>query len=141
MGLIFDTSVIISVERGRTDLDALAKGRENEAFAITAVTAAELLHGVHRAASEKRRLIREAFVEKILETFGVIPFDVAAARAYARLWALLSSPGRRIGAHDLMIAATVISRGFTLITSDERDYQRIEGLSLEIHLPNSSSPP
>ena len=80
MGVIFDTSVLISLERSSSRVDEFIMGREGEAFGISAITASELLHGVHRADSEKRRIVREAFVEKIIDVFPVFPFDLGAAR-------------------------------------------------------------
>lgn len=131
MGVIFDTSVLIAIERGSLDIEGLVKGKENEAFGISAITVSELLHGVHRADSEKRRLKREAYVEKVIETFPVYPFDLSAARIYARIWAYLTKRGVTIGAHDLMIASTAISFGFSVMTSDMRDYGKIKGLKVE----------
>ncbi len=131
MGVMFDTSVLIALERGVADSDALVRGREQESFGISVVTAAELLHGVHRAETSKRRMKRAAYVEKVLEQFTLYPFDLAAARVYADLWADLQKQGIRIGAHDLMIAATALSLGFSVATLDLRDYQKVEGLTLE----------
>ena len=131
MGLIFDTSVLIAIERSVDSVEKLVKGRENEPFGISVITVSELLHGVHRADSEKRRLKREAFVEKVIELFPVYPFDLNAARIHARLWAYLAKKGITIGSHDLMIASTSISLGFSVMTSDLRDYGKIEGLKVE----------
>lgn len=131
MGVIFDTSVLIAIERGSLNIEGLVKGRENELFGISAITASELLHGVHRAGSEKRRLKRAAYVEKIIETFPIYPFELSAARIYARIWAHLTKRGITIGAHDLMIASTAISIGFSVMTSDMRDYRKIKGLKVE----------
>jgi predicted nucleic acid-binding protein len=89
-----------------------------------------LLHGVHRADSEKRRIIRQAFVEKIIEVPPVFPFDLSTARTYARIWMALAKRGKAVGAHDLIIAATCISLGFSLATLDLRDYNLIEGLDI-----------
>ena len=130
MGVIFDTSVLIGLERASSRLDKFILGREGEPFGISAITVSELLHGVHRADSEKRRIIREAFVEKIIEVFAVIPFDLSAARIYAGIWANLAKMGKVVGAHDLIIAATCISLGFSLATLDLRDYGLIEGLNI-----------
>jgi len=130
MGVIFDTSVLIGLERGSSGLDKFVLGREAEPFGISAITVSELLHGVHRADSVKRRVIREAFIEKIIEVFPVFPFDLSAARIYARLWASLAKRGKAVGAHDLIIAATSISLGFSLATLDLRDYSQIEGLRI-----------
>ena len=63
MGIIFDTSAIIAIERGHESLDALIAGRAEEPFGISVITAAELLHGVERADTEERKLRRQAFVE------------------------------------------------------------------------------
>lgn len=131
MGVIFDTSVLIAIERSPHQIEKVINGRENEPFGISVITASELLHGVHRADSEKRRLKREAYVEKVIEIFPIYPFDVSAARIYARIWANLAKKGIIVGSHDLMIASTCISLGFSVITSDIRDYGKIEGLTVE----------
>jgi len=130
MGVIFDTSVLIGLEKASSRLDKFILGREREPFGISAITVSELLHGVHRADSEKRRIIREAFVEKIIEVFAVFPFDLSAAKIYARIWVTLARRGKVVGAHDLIIAATCISLGFSLATLDLRDYGLIEGLDI-----------
>ncbi len=131
MGIIFDTSVLIAMERSSDNVEGLVEGREEEPFGISTITASELLHGVHRADSENRRLKREAYVEKIIETFPNYPFDLNAARIYARIWANLAKKGISVGAHDLIIASTAISLGFSVATSDIRDYRKIKGLKVE----------
>jgi predicted nucleic acid-binding protein len=70
-------------------------------------------------------------VEKVIEIFPIYPFDLSAARIYARIWANLAKKGIIVGSHDLMIASTCISLGFSVITSDIRDYGKIEGLTVE----------
>jgi tRNA(fMet)-specific endonuclease VapC len=131
MGIIFDTSVLVALERGSHGLEKLAAGRESEPFGISVVTVSELLHGVHRADSEKRRLTRGAFVEKIIQTFPLYPFELNAARIYAKLWANLTKKGVTIGAHDLMIASTAIALGFSVLTADVRDYGKVKEVSVE----------
>jgi predicted nucleic acid-binding protein len=129
--VIFDSSEIIALERNRGILANLVAGREDEPFGISAVTVAELLHGVERADNESRKLKRQAFVEKVIEQFPIFPFDVAVARIYARIWAALARRGFTVGAHDLIIAATAISLDYTVITSNGRDFEKVEGLRLE----------
>jgi len=132
MGIIFDTSILVSLERGNIEIDDLIRGREKEPFGISVITVAELLHGVHRAAPQRRRLKREAFVERIIETFPIYPFDLHASRIYARLWAGLAKKGIGVGAHDLMIASTAISLGFSVLTHNVRDFKKIRGLKVEV---------
>ena len=110
MGVIFDSSEIIALERNRAAAETLIAGREEEPFGISVVTVAELLHGVERADSDARRIKRQAFVEKVMELFPAFPFDTSVARIYARIWATLARKGQAVGAHDLIIAASARSR-------------------------------
>ena len=56
MGVVLDTSVLIEAERRRFEIDKFTENREDEIFGLSVITVAELLHGVHRADSTKRRL-------------------------------------------------------------------------------------
>lgn len=131
MGVIFDTSIIAGLERTSSSIEKFIKGRENEPFGISMITVSELLHAVHRADSESKRQQREAFVEKIIELFPVYSFDSNASRVYARIWAQLIKKGIVVGAHDLMIASTCLSLGFSVLTAEIRDYRKIEGFKIE----------
>jgi tRNA(fMet)-specific endonuclease VapC len=135
VGIILDTSILIEAERRRLNVDTLVRGREEEPFGLSVITVSELLHGVHRADSRKRRLKRSAYVEKVIELFPVYPFDVAPARIYAEIWANLLGKGFQVGAHDLLIASTALSLCFSVATFNKRHFDKIEGLELQILLP------
>jgi tRNA(fMet)-specific endonuclease VapC len=96
--------------------------------AIAAITASELLHGVHRATPEHRGR-REAFVESVLAAFPTIAFDLLVARVHARLRATLAAAGAGVGAHDRLVAATALSAGWQVATANERHFGRIPGLA------------
>ena len=130
MGALIDASVLIAAERGSLDLESVLDEFRDEELALAAITASELLHGVHRADTETRRSRREAFVETLLSEIPVLAFDLVAARAHSRLWARLATAAEAIGAHDLLIAATAISRGLAIVTRDERSFARIPGVSV-----------
>lgn len=132
MGVIFDTSVLIEAERREFEIDKFTENRGDEIFGLSVITTAELLHGVHRANSTKRRLKRSAYVEKVIEFFPVYVFDISTARIYSELWSDLSSKGIQIGAHDLIIGSTALSLGFSVATFNLRHFERIEGLKVEI---------
>ena len=131
MGVIFDTSFLIEAERRESEISRFAENREEEVFGISVITVAELLHGVHRADSIKRRLKRSAYVEKVIELFPIYNFEISVARIYAELWSDLSRKGIQIGAHDLIIGSTALSLGFSVATYNLRHYKRIEGLKIE----------
>jgi predicted nucleic acid-binding protein len=101
----------------------------SEDVGIAAITASELLHGVHRATPEHRGR-REAFVEAVLAAFPTLPFDLLAARVHAGLWADLVSSGNQVGAHDRLVAATAMAAGWRVATTNVRDFNRIPGLEV-----------
>lgn len=131
MGILIDSSVLIAWERDRLNLQSKLADCAEEDFAISAITASELLHGVHRAANPAQRRRREAFVEGLLARLPVISFDAVAARIHARLSAELATNGTAVGPHDLIIAATALTKGYVVTTSDERSFPRIPGLSYQ----------
>ncbi len=124
MAVLIDTSVLVAVERGRVTLSQILS--PSERYAVSVVTAAELLHGVHRATGERGQA-RSAFVEGLLAGFGTLPVDLTIARAYARTSAELAAAGTPVDANDLWIAATSIAHGMELLALDG-DFDRIPGV-------------
>jgi len=140
MGTLLDTTVFIDLERAvrrlppATAMAAVSERLEEqlgpaEEVAIAAITASELLHGVHRASPEHRAR-REAFVEAVLAAFPPLPFGLLAARAHARIWAGLAATGQDVGAHDRLVAATAITAGWRVGTANTRHFDRVDGLDI-----------
>jgi tRNA(fMet)-specific endonuclease VapC len=132
LAALIDASILIEAERGRLSIDPYVEQAGDEDFFISVITASELLHGVHRAATAQQRAVRSAFVEAVLEQFPLLAIDVAAARAHARIWADLASAGLRIGPHDLWLAASCIAHGHTMVTANVREFERVPGLTIEV---------
>lgn len=132
MGILIDSSVLIEAERGRLDVASKVKGREEEEFFISVITASELLHGVWHAKQDSRaRAKRAAFVESILDRFPILPVDLTTARLHAELWAKMESKGMSVGAHDSWLAATCITHGLHFATGNVRDFKKIPDLFIE----------
>lgn len=131
MGCLIDTSVFVAIERGELDAVRIRERYATQRIAMSAVTASELLHGVERAQGAQRRARRSAFVEEVLVTVEVVPFDLEVSRVHARIWADLRAHGKPIGDRDTMIAATALAHGLAIATRNVRDFARIEGLSVE----------
>jgi predicted nucleic acid-binding protein len=131
VGILIDASVPIAWERGEVDVARWLRGREEEPFHLSVITASELLHGVYRAASPSQRQRRAAFVEAVIARFPVLPVDLPTARTHARIGAELATAGQRIGAHDLWLAAAALAHGLTLATANLREFERVEGLAVE----------
>jgi tRNA(fMet)-specific endonuclease VapC len=130
LGILIDSTVLIDAERGRLDLDHRLESLGEEAVAIGAITASELLHGVHRARTAVQRTRRERFVEELLQHLTVVEFGLETARIHAVLWADLGSRGIKIGAHDLILAATALALKYRLATANLRDFSRVPQLEV-----------
>ena len=130
MAQLIDTSVFIELERRQLEIDALRSAVPDEPVALSAITASELLIGVHRADTEARKIRRSAFVERLLEILPIFEFDLNAARVHAKIVAKLMSDGNLISAHDLIIASTALANGFAVLTANIGDFERVPGLDV-----------
>ncbi len=61
-------------------------------------------------------------MEELLSVLPVVEYDLATARAHARILAATRQAGKPRGAHDLMIAATAITTGRTILTADVHSF-------------------
>jgi tRNA(fMet)-specific endonuclease VapC len=130
VGVIFDTSLLVAAERGTVRFEELLESLGTQPIGIAAITAAELLHGYHRATDPGVRARRGAFVDALLEAIPVFPFGLVEARRHAQLWAELAREGTVIGPHDMLIAATALARGHGVGTLNQREFGRVAGLDL-----------
>jgi tRNA(fMet)-specific endonuclease VapC len=99
---------------------------------ITAITLAELSVGPLVAANEQDRAARQAHLQQAESDFDALPFDQAAARAFAKVASDLRSSGRKSSAraYDALIAATAIAQGLPIYTSSPADFEGISQLEV-----------
>ena len=128
---LIDSSVFIAMERRGEGLEPLITFGE-ATFALASITASELMVGIERSTSPRQRQRRRVFVETILRDLPVIAFDLEIARIHARLFADLEGIGRLIGHNDLIIAATALARGYSVLTHNVRHFDRVQGLVVEV---------
>ncbi len=97
---------------------------------ITTVTLAELGVGPLVARSEDQRVRRQLQLQVAESSFDPLPFDAAAARAFARVVSSLRRTGRKTSARslDAMIAATALSRGLAVHTCNPADFHGMDDL-------------
>ena len=130
MGTLIDSSILIAAERAQLDLGPRLRADPDRGTAIAAITASELLHGVHRMRGV-RRARAQRLVDHWLSALPVIPFNLEIAQVHATLAAELGRGGAQVGAHDLIIAATAVWLGYDVATRDERSFRRIKGLRVQ----------
>jgi tRNA(fMet)-specific endonuclease VapC len=132
---ILDTSTVILLPR-LSSPDALPA----EPY-ITAITLAELSVGPLVARNDAERAARQAQLQQAESDFDPIPFDAAAARAFGQVAASLRRSGRKTAAraYDAMIAASAVTTGLPVYTSNPDDFAGIDGLDVVV-VPHPDAP-
>ena len=130
--LILDTSVLISAKRGQLNLTEAA-GDDADA-AVPAIVIAEYLTGVHLATTtDQQRTARRAFLERALRALPIEVYTQRVAERHSALLAHVRRPGTTRGAHDLIIAATALATGRTVLTTDIRaSFEQLPGVTARL---------
>lgn len=123
-GLLLDTSAVIRGAEGVSD----ATG----AGAISVVTLGELRAGVKLAADASVRAARQARLAAVRATFAPLPVDELVADHYGDALAAAREAGRITKATDLLILATALATGRTLLTLDERQAGLARALAVAV---------
>ena len=97
-------------------------------IAISTITIAELEYGAARSRYPDRNRI--ALLE-FLFPFTILDFDQKASMEYGRIRTLLESRGRPVGPMDLLLAAQAKAHNLILLTNNEKEFARVDGLRIE----------
>jgi len=100
---------------------------------ISMVTYAELNYGVEKSSSSK---INSDVIAKFVAHLTIVPWDEDAAECYGSVRAVLERRGTPIGAVDMMIAAHAKSLDITLVTNNQKHFNKVAGLKLENWMEN-----
>ena len=124
---VLDTNVVSELMRPAPEpaVEAWVAQHRAADMYFTAIGEAELRYGVAIMPAGRRRDALAAAVDGLIrEDFGgrVLPFDSAAARAYAEIAAARRSAGRPVGQADCQIAAIALARGFAVATRNVPDF-------------------
>ena len=95
---------------------------------ISSVTYAELVHGIEKSAFVERNRLA---LSMLLANIEILDFDVYAADCYGKIRADLEKKGTPIGPLDTMIAGHALSLGYTVVTNNVREFQRVSDLLIE----------
>jgi len=123
MSYLLDTNAIIAMFR---DLHGMREAILKAGFTnclVSEITLAELFVGVYKSGLEKHR----HEVQFIKDHFDILPIS-GAVEQYAKLRTQLESDGIRLDNFDLLIAASAITEGLTLVTHNTKHFERIPRL-------------
>lgn len=124
---MLDTNICIYVIK-RRPLEVLQTFNQYAGLiCISAITYAELCHGVEKSARPEQN--RQA-VEDFCSRLQILPYSEKAAQHYGEIRAELEQLGIPIGVNDLHISAHARSESLTLVTNNLREFERVAGLRL-----------
>ncbi|MBC2603953.1 type II toxin-antitoxin system VapC family toxin [Puniceicoccus vermicola] len=125
---LLDTNVLIECLRRNPKMveTVMAKGKGHD-LAISAVTYGELLVGIHKNDTPRRR----AALSKVLAPMQILAFDDHAAAEFAKIKSALERTGEGIGSYDMQIAGHAISAGRRLVTHNGDEFARVKQLKWE----------
>lgn len=132
MGLILDSSVVIAAERRRDTVEQLieqviaAAGDQDAALSSIGLT--ELIHGIYRAQDPGIRSRRQSFVDELLLDITVYPYTAETAKMAGKIDGEQQLRGVTIPFADLLIGATALSLGFSILTVNPRHFRLVPGL-------------
>ena len=129
MNYLLDTNTCIYViNKKPSSVVERIQTKRPEQIAVSTITQAELEYGIARSKYPEQN--RVALLE-FLFPFRLLDFDQMAALQYGLIRSYLKSKGKPIRPMDLRLAAQAKSNDLVLVTNNEREFQRIEGLRIE----------
>jgi tRNA(fMet)-specific endonuclease VapC len=128
MRYLLDTNIVSDLVRNPGGKVAQHIRMIGEAHVCTSIiVAAELRYGAAKKGSPRL----SSQLEAVLGALEVLPFETPADTNYGSLRTHLEWAGTPIGANDLLIAAQTLTLGATIVTDNEKEFARVEGLQLE----------
>ncbi len=126
--IVLDTNVLSELLRPSPtrQVEAWLSAQDGTQVYFTTIGEAELRHGVAIMPAGKRRAELSKAIEGMLnEDFRdrVLPFDRAAARAYAAIAAERRAAGRPISQFDCQICAIARARDAVIATRNTADFE------------------
>ncbi|WP_245603478.1 type II toxin-antitoxin system VapC family toxin [Salinispora cortesiana] len=126
MMIVLDTNVVSELMRAQPAPAVLAWIQQSSSAGLytTAVTVAEIRYGIARLPEGQRRESLHQAANEIFAAFPrqVLPFDLAAAGAYAGVVAGRERLGQPINGFDAQIAAICRAQAATLATRNTKDF-------------------
>jgi tRNA(fMet)-specific endonuclease VapC len=126
---LLDTNICIHIRRQRPPgvLARFQRLKPGEAV-LSVITYGELIYGVEKSQ------FREQAAKQLSELAGLLPImalPLQAGEFYGAIRAALEAKGEMIGNNALWIAAHAKAAGLTLVTNNEREFRRIQGLKIQ----------
>jgi tRNA(fMet)-specific endonuclease VapC len=134
LGVVLDSSVLIAAERRQLTaaqaIETVQKAIREVPVVLSAITVAEIGHGIYRAQTPEIRRRRRTFLDDLKATVPIYPLTESTAEIVARIGGEQAANGINLPLADLLIGACALELGYAIGTSNVRDFKRIPGLQL-----------
>lgn len=97
-------------------------------IAISSITLSELIFGIEKS---KYKEENKKALQNFLNPLDILDFGYEESLVYGKLRAKLEKEKNLIGSMDMLIASHALSLGLILVTNNEKDFKRVEGLKVE----------
>lgn len=126
---LLDTNILIYLinEKPQSIAQKIMKCKLNE-LTTSSIVVSELLFGIEKSKHKENNL---KALKKVLSFLTIYDFGYNEAKAYAIIRADLEQRRQLIGAMDMLIAATAMANKLVLVTNNQKEFDRIMGLSVE----------
>jgi tRNA(fMet)-specific endonuclease VapC len=110
---LVDTDWVIHYLNGRADIVRRLHELQPQGLGLSVISLAELYEGIHYSTDPEGGI------------------DEDACKIFGRERGRLRKQGTLIGDFDLLIAATGLYYGLTVLTNNRQHFERVEGLQIE----------
>src|SRR5207253_10139731 len=111
-------------------LDSIQQRFGEIEITLSAVTVAELVHGIARAQNPKIRNRRRAFIDELKKHVPVHPITDATAEIAGTIGGEQAAKGNTIPIDALLIGSSAIEQGYAVSTLNRRHFEKIAGLTV-----------
>jgi predicted nucleic acid-binding protein len=129
--MIFDTCIWVGLADGQLERKTVIAAAGDLPVFVSVLSLGELAFGVEFCADPAERAARAAYLRRV-ESRPTLDVSPSTAAAFGVLAAAVKHAGRspRPRYNDLWIAAQAIEHGYTLLTTNGRDFAGLPGLRL-----------
>ncbi len=125
---LLDTDTIIYSLIGIPAVVENMRAHAADPKAISVNTYGELVYGAEKSQKISQNLAK---AHRIREIFPVIELSCSIMDTFGNLKAELGRNGEVVDDFDLIIAATAITMGYSVVSNNEKHFSKIHDLSLE----------
>ncbi len=134
MGLILVSSVVIAAERRGDNVTQMLRqivaATGDQRTVLSSVGLTELVHGIYRAQTAEARSRRDSFIRELLNDVEVYAYTKETALLAGKIDGEQQSRGIIIPFGDLLIGATALEVGYSMVTANVRHFRLIPGLTV-----------